>query len=127
MLKAVGYRKEKKVIEKEVLTTGKPSAFSIEADVETTRANNRGVVHFTISVKDGQGRIVPDANTAFNVEVSGGRLLGIDNGDPKYVGSFMETRQRTLFNGLALVIVQATAKRKISESISVPRILKVAK
>lgn len=112
ILKAIGYRKGKKVIEKEVVTTGKPYAFSIESDVKTIRANNQDVVHFIISVKDDQGYPVPDANTAFNVEVSGGRLLGIDNGDPKYVGSFMGTKHRTLFNGLALVIVQSTSKKE---------------
>ncbi|WP_294081982.1 DUF4982 domain-containing protein [Proteiniphilum sp. UBA5384] len=112
VLKAVGYRNGKKIAEKEVVTAGEPAAFSIESDVETIRANNRDVAHFTVRVKDEEGRTVPNANTAFNVEVSGGRLLGIDNGDPKYVGSFMETRQRTLFNGLALVIVQATGEKE---------------
>ncbi len=109
-LKAIGYRGGKKILETVTETTGQPAAVRIETDRRAIKADGYEVVHFTVSTLDEKGRYVPTAHSALNYTVKGGKLLGIDNGDPQYVGSFMQLKDRKLFNGLALVIVQATGK-----------------
>jgi beta-galactosidase len=111
-LKAVGYKKGKKIIEKVLQTTSEPVEYTIKADKTQIKANSQDVVHFEISVKDKNGLFIPNANTDFNVEVTGGKLLGIDSGDPQYVGSFKALKDRKLFNGLALIIVQSKNKKE---------------
>jgi len=56
---------------------------------------------------DAQGRMVPVADDIVSFKVSGdGKLLGVGNGDPNCQESDLEPK-RSLFNGLAQVIVQA--------------------
>jgi len=58
-------------------------------------------------VLDKQGRPVPTANNLVSFKVSGeGALIGVGNGDPNCQESDKEPK-RSLFNGLAQVIVQA--------------------
>ncbi len=109
-LRAIGYRGGRKVMETTVETTSEPVAVKIAADRRTISADGYDVVHFTVSTVDEKGRHVPTAQNALDYTLEGGKLLGIDNGDPQYVGSFTRTRDRRLFNGLALVIVQADDK-----------------
>jgi beta-galactosidase len=57
---------------------------------------------------DGQGRAIPTADYPIKFKVSGdGALIGVGNGDPNCQESDKDP-QRSLFNGLAQVIVQAT-------------------
>jgi len=115
-LKAIGYRNKMKVMEKVVRTTDEPYAFKIEADKVSLKNDNRDVAHLTISVVDKDGLSVPDANVEFNLKYTGDiKLLGIDNGDPLYVGNFKQTTERKLFNGLALAILQSSKRRGIVE------------
>ena len=60
-----------------------------------------------VEVLDSQGRHVPTANSKIAFKVSGaGTLLGVGNGDPNCLESDKEPL-RSLFNGLAQIIVQA--------------------
>ena len=62
----------------------------------------------TVEVLDEQGRAVPTASQMVNFKVTGeGELIGVGNGDPNCQESDKEPR-RSLFNGLAQVIVQST-------------------
>ncbi|MEA4937234.1 MAG: hypothetical protein VB102_11425, partial [Paludibacter sp.] len=113
-LKAIGYRKGVQVMQEKMETTGEPYAFKIETDKTALQSDNRDVVHLTISVVDKNGLPVPNANTTFNLKLSGdAKLLGIDNGDPLFVGDFKQTDNRVLFNGLALAILQSTRKQGV--------------
>jgi len=61
----------------------------------------------TVEVLDKQGRPIPTASNFIGFKVSGdGALIGVGNGDPNCQQSDKEPR-RSLFNGLAQVIVQA--------------------
>ena len=61
-----------------------------------------------VEVLDKEGRAVPTADNMINFKVTGtGALIGVGNGDPNCQESDKEPR-RSLFNGLAQVIVQAT-------------------
>ena len=56
---------------------------------------------------DAKGRPVPTANTKLAFKVAGaGTLIGVGNGDPNCLESD-KAPARSLFNGLAQIIVQA--------------------
>ena len=59
---------------------------------------------------DKDGRPVPTANHLIGFHVSGeGKLIGVGNGDPNCQESDKEPK-RSLYNGLAQVIVQANKR-----------------
>ena len=61
-----------------------------------------------MEVLDGEGRTIPTADNQISFKVSGeGALVGVGNGDPNCQESDKEPK-RSLFNGLAQVILQAT-------------------
>jgi beta-galactosidase len=61
----------------------------------------------TVEVLDAEGRAVPTAKDRIAFRISGaGKIIGVGNGDPNCLESDKQPR-RSLFNGLAQVIVQA--------------------
>ena len=61
----------------------------------------------TVEALDQQGRPIPTADYPIHFKISGeGALIGVGNGDPNCQESDKEP-MRSLFNGLAQVIVQA--------------------
>jgi beta-galactosidase len=64
----------------------------------------------SVSVVDEAGRPVLTADNLVRFELSGsGKILGVGNGDPSSHESEIAPH-RSLFNGLALVLVQSTSK-----------------
>ncbi len=109
-LKAVGIRDGKSASTFEVRTTGEPAAIAMSADREIISADGRDVVHYTVQILDHNGAVVPNAADEITFELEGeGRLLGVDNGDPRSHEDYRSNR-RHAFNGLALAIVQSTSK-----------------
>ena len=79
-----------------------------QADRTTIDADGQDVTVVTVEVLDGEGRTVPTADNQISFKVSGeGALVGVGNGDPNCQESDKEPK-RSLFNGLAQVILQAT-------------------
>lgn len=106
VLKAVGRKGGKIVIEEEIRTTGKPAGFRLSVDRTTIEANPEDVVHIKIEVVDEAGNLIPDAAEPVQIVVEGaGRLIGLDNGNPVDHTS-MKSDKRNTFNGLALAVVQ---------------------
>ena len=61
-----------------------------------------------VEVLDKEGRMIPTADNMIGFKVTGeGKLIGVGNGDPNCQESDKDPK-RSLFNGLAQVIVQAT-------------------
>ena len=61
-----------------------------------------------VDALDSAGRAVPTASNLIDFKVTGeGALIGVGNGDPNCQESDKEPR-RSLFNGLAQVILQST-------------------
>lgn len=116
-IRAVGYMNGKKVKETSVETTGVPVKVCLEADRMTIGADGKDVVHITVSTADAMGRHVPDAQNELDYVIKGGKLLGIDSGDPRYVGDFKSTSGRRLFSGQSLVMVQSTMEEEDIEVI----------
>jgi len=108
-LKAVGTRGGQAVATVEISTVGEPAAIHLAVDREAIRADRRDVAHVTVTVVDSQGRMHPEADHQITFEVQGpGRLIGVDNGDMSDMESY-KGRQKKLFHGMCLAIVQSTS------------------
>jgi beta-galactosidase len=107
VLKAVGYREGKRVVESEVRTAGAPAQLALVTDRDALRAGTREVANITVEVRDANGVVVPDADNVITFDVQGGGiLLGVDNGDPVSHDSYQASSRRA-FHGLALALVRA--------------------
>ena len=101
-LTAIGYIKGKKVAISKLVTAGPAAKLQI-APVTLAIASDVSV--YEITVTDKAGQILIDATNAITVRIEGGRLIGIDNGDLNYTGSF-KTNTRNAYHGRILATVQ---------------------
>jgi len=107
-IEARGWTGGKMVLSEKRETTGKVAALRLTADRAEIDADGADVVVLTVDAVDSAGRAVPTASNLVHFKVSGeGALIGVGNGDPNCHESDKEPR-RSLFNGLAQVIVQST-------------------
>ena len=111
ILKAVGRKGGKIVLEQEIRTTGKAVAIRLTADKNEIKTAAKDVAHVKVEVIDENGFVVPDANNLIELATAGeGKLIGFDNGKPNDATS-MKSGRRTVFNGLALAVIQSTDKQ----------------
>ena len=94
-------------------TTGAPARLRLSADRQKIAADGEDVSVVTVEVVDDQNRAVPTANNLLHFKLDGpGRLIGVGNGDPSCheddKPSSPYEAKRSLFNGLAMVLVQST-------------------
>jgi beta-galactosidase len=109
-LKAVGMKDGKVVVEREISTAGEATRIALAVDREAIRANRRDVAHVSVQILDRDGRLVPDADNEVALALEGeGRLIGFDSGDPASHEDFKANRRKA-FHGLALAMVQSTAR-----------------
>ena len=108
VIEARGLRGGQVVLSDKRETTGPTVAIRLTADRTTIDADGEDVAVLTVEALDPQGRPVPTAGNLITFNVTGqGALIGVGNGDPNCQQSD-KGRTRSLFNGLAQVIVQAT-------------------
>jgi beta-galactosidase len=81
-LEARGYRGGKVIATTRVETTGAPAQLVLTPDRSIITADGADAVVFTVAAHDAQGRTVPTAGNLVNFEVTGGRIIGVGNGDP---------------------------------------------
>ncbi|MFH1512435.1 MAG: glycoside hydrolase family 2 TIM barrel-domain containing protein, partial [Bacillota bacterium] len=82
-LVAVGRNQEgREIIRTAVTRAGKPAKLIVSPDRETIPADGRSICQFEIALVDRHGVAVPDHDLEVAVSVSGGTLLGMDNGNP---------------------------------------------
>lgn len=117
-LEAVAFKGSQETTRCSVETTGEAAALKLEADRATLSGDGRDAQPLTVSAVDAQGRTVPLASHLVSFELAGpGAIIGVGNGDPlchepenlpaplsRVSGSW----KRSLFHGLAQVIVQST-------------------
>jgi beta-galactosidase len=109
-IEARAMRNGKVVVSDKRETTGDPVQIRITADHDEINANGEEIAVLKVEALDKEGRLVPTANNKVAFKIEGeGRLLGVGNGDPNCLESDKEPK-RSLFNGLAQVIVQGTKK-----------------
>ena len=110
-LKAVG-KKNGKTFVTQVFTTGAPDAIRLSVDRSTIQAHPSDVAHVKVEIVDQNGRVVPYAENLVKFELSGARLIGVENGNMLDLSS-CKIPERKAFNGLCLAIVQADKAGKI--------------
>jgi len=108
VLEARGTKDGKVILTEKRETTGDPVAIRLTADRTEINADGQDVSVLTVEVLDKEGRAIPTAHNKISFKVTGeGTLIGVGNGDPNCQESDKEP-ERSLFNGLAQVIVQST-------------------
>jgi len=108
VIEARGSKDGKVVLTEKRETTGKPETIALTADRTEIDANGEDIAIVRVEVRDKEGRPVPIADDGISFKVTGdGMLIGVGNGDPNCQESDKEPK-RSLFNGLAQVIVQAS-------------------
>jgi beta-galactosidase len=109
-IEARGSRNGKVVLTDKRETTGATVAIRLTADRTEINADGEDIAILKVEALDKEGRAVPTANNLIAFKVTGdGALIGVGNGDPNCQESDKEPK-RSLFNGLAQVIVQATKR-----------------
>jgi len=107
-IEARGSRGGQVVLTEKRETTGPAAALRLTADRTTINADGEDVAVIKVEGLDKEGRLVPTAGNLLSFKVSGeGVLIGVGNGDPNCQESD-KASTRSLFNGLAQVIVQST-------------------
>jgi len=107
-IEARGYRGGKVVLTDKRETTGPAATLRLTADRTEINADGEDIAILKVEALDKDGRLVPLADNLIAFTVSGpGRLIGVGNGDPNCLESD-KAPKRSLFNGLAQVIIQAT-------------------
>ena len=108
VLEARGTKDGKVVLTEKRETTGDPVAIRLTPDRTEINADGEDVAVLTVEVLDKEGRAIPTAANLISFRVTGeGTLIGVGNGDPNCQESD-KAPKRSLFNGLAQVIVQST-------------------
>jgi len=108
VLEARGTKNGKVVLTEKRETTGDPVSIRLTPDRTEINADGQDVSVLTVEVLDKEGRAIPTADVLLHFKVSGeGKLIGVGNGDPNCQEPDKEPK-RSLFNGLAQVIVQST-------------------
>jgi beta-galactosidase len=110
VIEARGSKAGKVVLTEKHETTGPAVAIRLTADRTEIDADGEDIAILKVEALDKEGRAVPTANNLIGFKVTGdGALIGVGNGDPNCQESDKEPK-RSLFNGLAQVIVQATKR-----------------
>lgn len=116
-LLARGYTGDGDILTDQVETTGAPAAVRLTPDRATINADGEDVSIITVSVADAQGRLVPNASNKIHFSLRGpGNIIGVGNGDPSShepdvflsAGNNPPDWRRSLFSGLAQILVQST-------------------
>lgn len=105
-LEAIGYRGTREVARAMVETTGAPVALRLTPDRTVMVGDGEDAQPITVDAIDARGRHVPTANLPVTFTLSGGQIIGLGNGDPNSHEA-EKGNARSLFNGLAQVIVRA--------------------
>jgi beta-galactosidase len=107
-IEARGSKDGKVVVTEKRETTGPAASIRLTADRTEIDADGEDVAVLKVEALDKEGRTVPTASNFISFKVSGdGALIGVGNGDPNCQQSDKESK-RSLFNGLAQVILQST-------------------
>ncbi len=109
VLRAIGKKNGQVVCTQEVRTTGQAAAIRLKADSDSI-SMPRDIAHVEIQIVDTDGNIIPTADNLVQFIIEGpGRIIGVDNGNPRDHDSYQEP-QRRAFNGLCLAILQSSSE-----------------
>ncbi|MCC8182337.1 MAG: DUF4982 domain-containing protein [Clostridiales bacterium] len=104
-VEAAAYDEEGNVVARDRQRSfGDSAALRLASDRTILSADGRELAFLTISAVDRAGNPVRNANDRVTVHVSGGVLVGLDNGDSTDYEEY-KTSSRRLFSGLLLAVV----------------------
>jgi beta-galactosidase len=107
-IEARGFKDSKVILTEKRETSGPAVSLRLTADRTKINADCEDVAILRVEAFDKEGRPVPAADNMVEFTISGpGRIIGVGNGDPNCQESDKEPK-RSLYNGLAEVIVQST-------------------
>jgi beta-galactosidase len=110
VIEARGSKGGKVVMTEKRETTGPAVTIRLTADRTEIDADGEDIAILKVEALDKDGRPVPTAQNSLAFTVSGdGALIGVGNGNPNCQESDKEPK-RSLFNGLAQVILQSTRR-----------------
>ncbi|MEN3310082.1 MAG: beta-galactosidase [Micromonosporaceae bacterium] len=118
-LVAVARRGNRVVASDEVDTAAAPAAIRLSADRRVLTADGRSLAFVTAEVVDRHGVLAPQAENLLQFAVTGGRLVGVDNGRQESAESY-KAAYRTAFRGKALAIVTPTGGRALTVTATAP-------
>jgi beta-galactosidase len=108
-LEAVGKDNGKEVSRKKVETTGSPVTLELISDRPQISGDGQDALPITVRALDEKRRPVPTAMLPVTFSLDGpANIIGLGNGDPR-CHEPEKGNQRSLFNGLAQVILQSQA------------------
>lgn len=106
-IKAVAYINGNIVSESVQQTAGVPSVVRLSSDKNVIKADNRSVAQIEVSVADNNGIMNPYAENVVRFDVKGGgKIIGVDNGDPLDLSDY-KTNVRKAFRGKLMLWVQS--------------------
>jgi len=109
-LEARGTKDGKVVLTETRRTSGPAARIVMTADRSEISADGEDIAIIRVEAVDKDGLPVPTADTMIRFKITGeGALIGVGNGDPNCQESDKKP-ERSLFNGLAQIIVQASKK-----------------
>lgn len=111
-LEARGYRKGTVAATSVVETTATAAKLVLSTDRREISADGKDVAVFMVSALDAEGRMAPTAMNLVKFEITGGEIIGVGNGDSS-CHEADKGSERSLFNGLAEVIVQSRSAGKV--------------
>lgn len=107
ILKAVGYTKDKKVCENQLVTSGIAKRIELSSDCSTLKAGESDFAEISIWVVDENGIPVPDASNRITAKVNGcGSLLGVISADMTSNESY-RSNSCNAYKGRCMAVVQA--------------------
>ncbi len=108
VLEAKCYRDGEVVAETRRETAEEPAGIALEPDRSSVNADGEDVSLVKVRILDAEGRFVPTAGNEVQFSLEGpGEIIGVGNGDPSSHEAD-KADKRSAFNGLAMVIIQAT-------------------
>ena len=114
-IKVVG-RRDGQTYEEVIRTAGAPAQLRATVDRPSFKAEPGDVAHVTVEVLDAQGNICPITDNLVHFSVQGGRLIGVENGDMRDLGS-VKASERKAYSGLCLGIVAADKRGPVTVTV----------
>ncbi|MBE3041991.1 DUF4982 domain-containing protein [Candidatus Bathyarchaeota archaeon] len=115
-LQVVTYRDGEEWAEETVRTTGDAAGLRLTPDRDSIRADGEDLSFITLEITDENGDVVRNARDSVTFSIEGpGEIVATDNGDPAETTAF-PSPERSAFSGLALAIVRATGKGRVTVS-----------
>ena len=129
---ANGYDENNNLIAQDVVrTSSDPYTTKLSSDKSIVKAGSEDLVFITCDIVDSSNNICPLADNEITFNISGGTIVGVDNGNAASVERY-KNNVRKAFNGKCLCVIKpnevtgdmvltATGSNLISQSISIPK------